>query len=581
MANELDYTKFDFDEIVQQLQDRLRANSEAWKDTVTSGTGEALIELFAYVGNLALYYIERRAEESFIQTARNKSSVINLVELINYKPKRVTSSRGILTFTLDAAHATNITLPKWTECQTAGAIKFVTLEPVTIIAGGTKVEANAVQGEVAVLVATSDGSLGQEYDINETTVEDSADEDNPTLIVSVAGIQWSEVSSFINSTNTSQHYRVLTNLDETVTILFGDNIKGQAPNNGDSINIQYVKSDGINGNVYQNDTITTINDTILENGTSTVVTDINVTNGDPDNPSTSRQFLGGDDAEDIEEIRYEAPRVFSTGDRAVTKEDFIALIENISGVANTNVWGELEEAEAAGVEADVTMLNKVKIAILLQDWNLPDDTQKDLISDTIRSVSMIPVKYEFIDPDMIDIIIEIAVVAAKGSSLTNVQDTIETTLEGHFELGTTTKIGTDIYYSNLVRSVDNLADVVYHDMDVKVRKTLVAGFTSLADYGEILDADPIKPDSVEVYVGEELVAIDDGAGVLVDQSSNYTVTGAINYTTGSIAVDIVESVGMDEVYCIYKQNENGNIITDFTEIAKLYEVTFTSVTIED
>jgi len=579
MANELNYTQFDFDEIVQQLQDRLKA-TDSWKDTVESGTGQMLIELLAYVGNLALYYIERRAEESYIDTARNKSSVINLVKLINYTPKRVTSSRGTLTFYLDASHSSNITIPKWTECQTSGGVKFVTSESVTIIAGGTSVEALAVQGEIATFGATSDGSTAQEYKINETNVENSSSSYTATLIVTVDNVEWTAVSSFINSTSTSQHYRVLTNLDETVTILFGDNVKGQAPINGDAISIQYVKSDGIDGNVYQNNSITTINDTITEDGTGTEVDDINVKNAHITDTSISRLFLGGDASEDIEEIRYEAPRVFSTGDRAVTKEDFIAILENISGVANANVWGELEEAEAAGTTVDYEMLNRVRISMILQDWELPDNIFKTNISNLLYDQSMIAVKYEFIDPYILNVAIELDVVAAKGSSLTEVQNLIETTLEAQFALGTTTKIGTNIYYSNLVRSVDALDDVVYLDMTVLLRKTLTEDYNSDGDFGAILNGDPVKSNSVEVYIGTELVATDDGAGNIVDATSNYTVTGTINYTTGLIEVAVVESVGSNEVYVKYEQDENGNIITEFTEIAKFHSVTFNSISIE-
>lgn len=580
MANELDYTQFDFDELVQQLQDRLRA-TDAWKDTVESATGQMLIELLAYVGNMVLFYVERRAEESYIDTAQNKSSVVNLVSLVNYVPKRVTSSTGILTFYLDAVHALNISLPRWTECQTAAGIKFVTLESVTIIAGNTEVESNAVQGEIASQSATSDGSASQEYLINDTTIEDSADEDNRTLIVTVGGITWTPVSSFINSTNTSTHYRILGNLDDTVTIQFGDDIKGKSPTTGSAIIIQYVKSDGISGNVYSNNSITTLNDTITDSEAA-VVSDINVKNENtlfPNDPNKSRKFLGGDAAEDIEEIRFEAPRVFSTGDRAVTKNDFIAIIENIAGVASVNVWGENEEAEAAGEDADVTMLNLVRLSIILQEWTLPDDTFKDTLSEDIRAVSMIPVKYEYVDPDIINIITYLDVIAVKGASLTEVQDTIETTLENQLLLGTTTKIGTDIFYSNLVQSIDALNDVKHIDMTVKVRKDLSETYSS-ADFGALLNADPIQTETVEVYVGTEQIAIDDGVGGFTDLSSDFTVTGTVDYITGEVEIDIDESTGSEDVYVIYQQDENGNTITEFNEIVKLYSVIFNSLAIE-
>jgi len=53
-TNLLDYVSYDFDQLVLQLQDRLR-QTDAWKDVYRSSTGQMLIELLAYVLNLALY----------------------------------------------------------------------------------------------------------------------------------------------------------------------------------------------------------------------------------------------------------------------------------------------------------------------------------------------------------------------------------------------------------------------------------------------------------------------------------------------------------------------------------------------
>ena len=95
----LDFTDYDFDDLVDQLTNRLKER-DAWKDTYRSSTGQMLIELFSYIGNMVLYYVERRAEESYILTAKNKSSIVNLVRLLNYIPKRKASAVGILRMTL-------------------------------------------------------------------------------------------------------------------------------------------------------------------------------------------------------------------------------------------------------------------------------------------------------------------------------------------------------------------------------------------------------------------------------------------------------------------------------------------------
>ena len=577
MPNELDYTKYDFDTIVAQLENRLKA-TPAWRDTYESSTGSMLIQLLAYVANLTLYYIERRAEESYILTAQNRSSVINLVKLLNYNPKRVTSATGVLTFYLTAANSYNITIPKWTECQTSGGVKFLTSEPSVIIAGGTEIEVNGIQGELVTKNVTGDGTVDQEIILSETNVENSLNVSS--LIVTIDGVAWTKVSSFLSSTNTSTHYRVINNLDDTVTIKFGNDIKGLAPVVGAVIVITYVLSAGVSGSVYSNNSVTTLNDTITNSNDDTV-TDISVTNADRSDATVSRLFLGGDAKEDIEEIRTEAPQVFATGDRAVTKSDFVAILENMAGVVDANVWGENEEAADAGTTAVVSMLNKIKISMILQNWQLPDTVLEATVSAALYNQSMIAVKYEFVDPIIIQVIASFAVVVASaGSSLSDVQDTIETALAAQFALGTTSVLGTSIRYSNVVRAIDALDDVEYHTLTLKIYKVLDSTYISSSDYGELLAGAPIKLGTVELFIDSTRVAIDDKAGLWVDESPPPVVTGNINYVTGEVLVDFDDAPAAGAVVSVrYEQDRGGDIEVGRNEICQLNSTEITSLSI--
>src|SRR5574343_637824 len=104
MATEtIQYVSYTFDEIREELQNSL-AQQDTWKDgAYRSSTGSMLIDLFSAVGTKVLYYIERRAEESYIGTAKNRSSLINLVRLLNYIPRRAVSALGTLRFSISPA----------------------------------------------------------------------------------------------------------------------------------------------------------------------------------------------------------------------------------------------------------------------------------------------------------------------------------------------------------------------------------------------------------------------------------------------------------------------------------------------
>jgi hypothetical protein len=560
MANLLSYCTYDFADLVLQIQNRLK-NKEAWLDTYRSGTGEMLIEFLAYVLNLGLFYTERRAEESYILTAKNISSIRNLVALLNYQPKRKTSATGNLTFSIPSPLTKIVYIPKYTQCQTSDGLEFITNESAAIEKGQTSVSISSIQGKLIQKEITSNGSTDQEYLINDTDVENSASTTNPTLRVVISGEEWTKVDSFIYSSSIDKHFRVINEMEGTITIRFGDDVNGKSPESGSIINVQYVKSSGLAGNVAYTDKITAITNTIYDEDGS-IVSDISVTN--------LGSFLGGDDEEDIEEIRYEAPRVFKTGDRAVTKEDFTSILENYPGVADANVWGENEEAEVAGVPADYEMLNKVKMCIILQEWELPDDDFKETLSNYIYDKSMLTVKYEFVTPTFLLVIPTLIVKVTTGYSMSQTQADISGVLENQFKLGDTTKLGTIIKYSEVISAIHDLDGVAYVSMVLEIKKVLSSDYDSIHDFGATLDATDVKPETVRLFINGTYVATDeddgDGTGTF-SSAGGYTISGDINYSTGVLTIDI--SPAPASAFVRYVQDQNSNIVPGFNEIAKL------------
>lgn len=569
--NNLDYTNYDFDDLVNQLNERLRADA-AWRDIYQSSTGTMLIQFLAYVLNMALFYVERRAEESFLPTAQNRSSLVNLVSLLNYIPKRKTSAIGNLQFSIPTISDEIVYIPKYTECQSADGYKYLTNESVAIQKGQLNVTASGIQGELVQTEITSNGTLNQEYNLSSINVENSGDLLNPSLRVIIDGTEWSLVSSFLDSENTSNHYRIINEIDGTVSVLFGDNINGKSPASGSVIRIQYINSDGISGNVTFTGKITTINDTIYD-GQGAVVSDISVTN--------SSAFLGGDAEESIEEIRNEAPQVFKTGDRAVTKADFISIIKNQSGVADANVWGENEEALAAGTTVDYEMLNKVKMSIILQEWQLPDSTFKTNLSNVIYNKSMLTVKYEFIEPSIINVIPTMSVVVTSGYSQSQAQADIEEELANLFLLGDTAKLGTKIKYSQIVSALHDLAGVSYLNLTLEIYKVLSSTYDSNYNWGATLDLTDVKPETTRLFINGNYVTTDvdngDGTGTF-SSAGVYTINGTINYTTGVVVLDISPSA--TSVYVRYQQDSLNNLVPTFNEICKLYDTDITDIEME-
>ena len=74
-APAVDYTNKDFASLRQAMLALARYRLPEWTDQSPSDLGILLVDLFAYMGDVVLYYQDRIASESFLQTAGERRSV--------------------------------------------------------------------------------------------------------------------------------------------------------------------------------------------------------------------------------------------------------------------------------------------------------------------------------------------------------------------------------------------------------------------------------------------------------------------------------------------------------------------------
>ena len=110
------------------------------------------------------------------------------------------------------------------------------------------------------------------------------------------------------------------NADREMEVLFGSTLNGYIPPSGAPIKVTYVVSSGANGNLPVNSTI------LFKTGSPP---DVFV--------ASSSAMSGGVDEESINSMKESIPSVISAQNRAVTKRDFIAMTNQIAGVAKTAV----------------------------------------------------------------------------------------------------------------------------------------------------------------------------------------------------------------------------------------------------
>lgn len=98
-APSVDYTSRDYAALRQELIARMQDRIPEWTGNDPADFGLALIEAFAYMGDMTNYYVDRIANESYILTATQRQSILNLASMYGYYPKGYVSSTTNATFT--------------------------------------------------------------------------------------------------------------------------------------------------------------------------------------------------------------------------------------------------------------------------------------------------------------------------------------------------------------------------------------------------------------------------------------------------------------------------------------------------
>jgi hypothetical protein len=95
----VDYTGRDYYALREQLIARVQERVPGWKGNDANDFGLALVEAFAYMGDLINYYIDRVANESYLGTATQRETLLNIANMYGYSPAGYVSAIAPLTFT--------------------------------------------------------------------------------------------------------------------------------------------------------------------------------------------------------------------------------------------------------------------------------------------------------------------------------------------------------------------------------------------------------------------------------------------------------------------------------------------------
>ncbi len=94
---QVNFNSFDYNTIKESLLDYVKLYfPEDFNDYIESSEFIAILEIFAYVGELLAYRLDLNAHENFLTTAQRKESILRLAKLLSYKASRNIPARGLV-----------------------------------------------------------------------------------------------------------------------------------------------------------------------------------------------------------------------------------------------------------------------------------------------------------------------------------------------------------------------------------------------------------------------------------------------------------------------------------------------------
>ena len=388
MTDRLKVTELDFDTIKSNLKNFLKSQNE-FTDYDFDGSGlSVLLDILAYNTHYNAYYLNMIANESFLDTALLRNSVVSHAKKFGYVPRSSTASRATINFTVNSLNSNpgTLTLPKGytflSNLIDNKVYNFVTLEDTTV----TKIGTNFVFSNLDIYEGTLNRySFTHSESSNPKQIFTIPDEniDTSTLKVTVQqsssntnSVVYNLATDVINLTANSNVYFLQEGLNNQYEIYFGNDVIGKKIPDGGIVNVSYLSTNGSVANKANNFV-----------ATAPVSSYTNFTL----NPVSAS--AGGSQKESVDQIKFAAPLQFTSQNRAVTKNDYVKLIQQkYPQFEAVNVWG--------GEENDPPVYGKVFISAKPKLGFEVSDTEKDFfINEVVKPISVLTVTPEFVNVD--------------------------------------------------------------------------------------------------------------------------------------------------------------------------------------
>jgi len=544
MANNLNVTELDFDEIKQNLKNYLKQQSE-FNDYDFDGSGmSVLLDVLSYNTHYNALNAHYSLNEAFLDSAQIRGNVVTRAKLLGYTPRSTLSPRAVVNIVVlvsnaDGQATPTLTVPRGAKLNTllpsdSSEFQYVVFEEqqavgvAVVIAGVNYVQYTfsnvvIVEGTVRELKYRVDNDIeNQKFQLSDFNADTS------TLKVRVQTNEEEEAfdiftpfESLRNVNSASKVYYLQENSSGYYEIYFGDGVTGFKPSNNNIVTVDYIITEGKESN-----------------GANTFTMVDNIGGFSNITVTTVTASVGGADQETLESIRFNAPLTFTTQNRAVTSEDYAAIIKKeFSNIDSISTWG--------GEDNDPPEYGKVYVAVKpLLSASLTESEKNDITGSILKGKNVVSITPEIVDPNFTNL--ELDVNFKYNPNLTDrsaveldslVRDTVS-----DYNFNNLNKFDGVFRHSQLTRAIDNsdpaiLNTIVRPRMFQEITPvnnannsfslSFVAPFYQSGDSTKfILSSNAFKINNVDHFFGDTPISGSTNRTVII-----YKVVNNINVTT--------------------------------------------------
>lgn len=505
MVTNIQSTQLDFASIKNSLKTYLAQQSEFADYNFEASGLSNILDVLAYNTHFNGLIANFALNESFLNTAQLRSSVVSHAEALGYNPRSITSATAYLNISVTitaSGRPTSITLPKYTRFNTSVddvTYSFYTLEDYIatdngsgyyqFINGGGTTSIPVVEGTLKTKTFYVGSSTDRQiYVIPDATVDTNTVAVNVyTSPTSSDYISYTSLYKVISIDASSRIYQLRETPNGYYELTFSDGITvGAAPIAGNKIVVSYLSSNGINANGGSG--FTAVN-SLSVNSISYAISAVTIT-----------AAAGGTDKESIESIRINAPIKFAAQQRLVTAEDYRSLIlTNFPQISDCVAWGG---------EENLPNPEYGKVFVSLKFPDVYPESARTILKNAIQTnlikpLSVMSINTDFVDP--ITTYLECSTFFTFNPNKTNVtlkttEANVTTTILNHF-IDNLNVFGESFRRSNVLTEVDNLSEAVLNSrMDVKVQQRFVPNFSTSSSYNITFPVMLSAPDDVNYII---------------------------------------------------------------------------------